>query len=509
MRGRSGRRARVALAAFLAATPILSACVPAPRPPVTDPGSSTVLLPLHVARGADAALVDSAGRQVVLRGANFNQLGDYFVTDPRLPTVAALDESDWADAQALGFSVVRLVTTWSAWEPERGRYDEAYTQRIADAVAAANAHGMYVIVDLHQDAWSKFVYAPPDHVCPAGWQRTRGWDGAPSWVTFTDGAETCSPDGKRESSPAVVAAWDAFYANRDGIRDAYAELWGHIAGRFAGMAGVAGFDLLNEPGQGSSSDGTVVGLAAAYRQAIAAIRSAERAVAPAAPPHAVLFEGVGGATPLVGFDLSDDPGLVFAPHTYSESFNDEPGQLDLSLDGYLLASQMYGTPVFLGEYGAYRSADFNQTWTSRVHRLVDAARYAGDTWWQWEQSCGDPHNTYFPMPEDEVLRRIPSCADSRSPQACPTRPYPRAVPGRLTELVAEPCGSGPLTVTGRTPTPSTADLWFPAPAGSSVPVVDGTGIVADADAVIVRPVPGGFRVFVRVAGDYRIRVEAA
>ncbi len=144
---------------------VAAACAPAPTPaPGPDPGADAGLLPLRATRGTNAALFDSAGRQVTLRGANFNQLGDYFVTDPRLPTVATLDEDDWDDAQAMGFNVVRLVTTWSAWEPVRGQYDLAYAARVRDAVEQANAHGMYALVDLHQDAWSKFVYSPIDHV---------------------------------------------------------------------------------------------------------------------------------------------------------------------------------------------------------------------------------------------------------------------------------------------------------------------------------------------------------
>lgn len=481
---------------------VLAACTTAPPGPVTtDPGTSTELLPLTATRGTDGVLVDSAGRQVTLRGANFNQLGDYFVTDPRLPTVATLDQADWDDAEALGFSVIRLVTNWSAWEPTRGNYDTAYAQRVKDAVDEANRRGIYVLVDLHQDAWGKFVYSPIGHPCPPGWQRTRGWDGAPEWATFTDGAETCSPDGKRETSPAVQRAWDNFYRDRDGIMGAYADLWYFIASQFAGDPGVAGFDLLNEPGAGDV-ELAVGGLARAYDLAIRAIRRAEADHAPGAPTHPVFFEPLFGGFPLIPFDFSDDPNLVFAPHTYAESFDDIAGFLDLSLNGYATAGTAYRTPVFLGEYGAYRGGSFNTTWTTRVHRLVDNLLYAGDTWWQWEQACGDPHNTSYPLSEEEVQTRLPGCADARSIQACPTRPSPRAVPGRLTSLDAHPCGPGPLTLTGRTPATSTADLWFPS-TSAAPPEVTGSGI----EGVTTRQVPGGWRVFVRVAGDYQISLS--
>ena len=89
---RRGVATTVAIAAAVAV--VATGCTTATAPGVADPGTSTTLLPLTATRGSGAALYDSAGRQVTLRGANFNQLGDYFVTDPRLPTVATLDESD-------------------------------------------------------------------------------------------------------------------------------------------------------------------------------------------------------------------------------------------------------------------------------------------------------------------------------------------------------------------------------------------------------------------------------
>jgi endoglycosylceramidase len=216
----------------------------------------------------------------------------------------------------------------------------------------------------------------------------------------------------------------------------------------------------------------------------------------------VFFEPVFGGFPLIPFDFSDDDNLVFAPHTYAESFDDIAGFLDLSMQGYRLAADAYRTPVFLGEYGAYRSDEFNRGWASRVHRLADELGFVGDTWWQWEQACGDPHNTSYPLSEDEVLRRLPSCADSRSIQACPTRPYPRAVPGRLTSLQAEPCGSGPLSFTGSTAAPSTADVWFPS-TSPTPPTVTGTGV----ESATPRAVPGGWRIAVRVDGDYTVEVS--
>ncbi|MDP8221795.1 MAG: cellulase family glycosylhydrolase [Candidatus Lernaella stagnicola] len=107
---------------------------------------------LQARMGDQAGIFDELGRQVLLRGVNFNHLGDYFETDPSLPTVSELSAEDWDDAAALGHNVVRLVTTWSAWEPDRDQIDMAYLDRVRAAVEEAKARDMYVVIDMHQDA---------------------------------------------------------------------------------------------------------------------------------------------------------------------------------------------------------------------------------------------------------------------------------------------------------------------------------------------------------------------
>ena len=79
-------------------------------------------------------------------------------------------------------------------------------QRLAD-------HGLYSIIDLHQDAWSATLAAPPDTVCPANSTPALGWDGAPAWATLDGGMARCAPAGIRELSPAVTTAFANFFAD--------------------------------------------------------------------------------------------------------------------------------------------------------------------------------------------------------------------------------------------------------------------------------------------------------
>lgn len=496
------RGRRWAAVAAVALTAVVGAsCTPAGTPPtVQDPGGSTELSWLRAVRGPDAGVYDDAGRQMLLRGVNLNHLGDYFQSHPDLPTVATLDDTDWDDLAAQGLNVVRLITSWSAWEPERDQLDTDYLARVRDAVAAANAHGMYVVIDMHQDAWSKFVATPAEETCAPGTRPQIGWDGAPLWATFTDGAPTCTPAG-REDSPAVKRAWGSFYANRDGVRDELAELWGWIATQFAHDPGVAGFDLLNEPGYSFDQAATLQGLAGFYRSAIRSIRSAETAAG--SRGHIVFFETTVNG-PFVAPGFSDDPNLVFAPHNYAESIGPSvPGLLELLTDALGLLADAYGTTTWIGEYGSFTSDTAARTaYMARFNRLQDADPGAGGTWWQWEQACGDPHDVSgaYPPSDEWVAEQLPRCSGSaRMDTPCTARSYPRAVPGRRISLSAEPCG-GALRVSGVTDTPSTAELWF---RGDAAPVVSGTGLGPST----VEARPGGYRVTVAVSGSYRIELS--
>ena len=112
---------------------------------------------LHAVRGDAPRIADAGGRQVLLRGVNVNQLGDYYRANPALDPVVPLRQADFAQIAAVGFNTVRLIVHWSALEPARGAFDRTYVARIREAVAWARAQRLYVVLDMHQDAWGKSV----------------------------------------------------------------------------------------------------------------------------------------------------------------------------------------------------------------------------------------------------------------------------------------------------------------------------------------------------------------
>jgi endoglycosylceramidase len=492
--------------------------------PAGAAGELPDLLPLHAVRGAAPGIVDAAGRQVVLRGVNLNTLGDYYQANPNLPTTYPYQDTDFAEMASYGFDVVRLIVSWSRLEPSRGTIDAAYLAQIHHAVDAARAQGIYTVIDLHQDAWGKFIASPPALVCGPGLSPSIGWDGAPEWATITDGADTCHGTS-REDSEAVRTAWDHFYADTHGIQSELVGVWGRVASEFAHDPAVAGYDLLNEPNVGHpGTTDAPVALGAFYGRAIGAIRAAEAAAGPGALSHLALFETTIYGQP-VPVDFTADTNIAFAPHNYAESFLPVVTiEQVYAYFGSLAAT--YGVALWTGEYGWFGDPPANKPKVVRFGQAEDAGApiVSGSTWWQWVQACGDPHSGGNPAP---VLTHFhtstcPGDVLTGVPEAWSTvvsRPLVRAAPGRIASLASDgdaatlhlqgdPAGAVPGAGSG-----ATLDLWVPdhralaggadaAVLGITAPVVRGSGI---ADVRLVAAV-GGWRVFAAVCAPYDVRI---
>ncbi|MFM1919697.1 MAG: hypothetical protein RLZZ303_1331, partial [Candidatus Hydrogenedentota bacterium] len=183
------------------------------------------------------AIVDLEGREVVLRGVNLGK--------KNAPFLPERSEEDYAALARWGFNCVRFYINWAAIEPAPGEYDVAFLDALAQHVAWANQHGIYVMLDIHQDLYSGAI--------PGG-------NGAPAWATLDDGKPHVKPDGPWGmayfTSPQVHQAFDSFWANRPGpgdvgLQDRFAAAAQALARKFADVPGVVGIDLYNEPGMGS------------------------------------------------------------------------------------------------------------------------------------------------------------------------------------------------------------------------------------------------------------------
>lgn len=442
---------RVVTVLVLLAAGLFLAPVPA-EAGTTQPALSR----LHVTTGKAAAIRSERGARVLLNGVNVMGLGEYYQANPDFASNVPIGSDDFQQIAALGFNSVRLVVSWSRLEPTRGAYDTAYVDEIRAAVADAAAHGVYTIIDMHQDAWGLAVDTPDGVTCPDGSFPANGWDGAPAWATITDGGQTCRT-GERELTDAVKNAWQNFYDDTDGIQAELVDVWGKLAGDFAGDPAVAGFDLLNEPGFGHNLGAETQPLGQFYGRAIKAIRAAEEAAA--GFHHIVFFEPSVGWSALgswpVPSGFTADKQLAFAPHVYAETF--APMTIAAGFAAAAKAAKAQGVPVWVGEWGYFSSNPADDA--DRMDRFgaaQDDYGYGG-AWWSWKQACGNPHVIGQPGgqpgPISQSLVRY-TCPDETAVDPDPaytgvlSRPLPWAVPGTTTRLDSDG-RTGTMVLVGR------------------------------------------------------------
>ncbi|MFF5228982.1 cellulase family glycosylhydrolase [Dactylosporangium sp. NPDC000521] len=512
---------RPRLAALVAVGALLLALAPiigAPARP-GPPSSAAVAgaggmqrLQVHPAPGPAgmATIGDVTGRQVILRGVNVNQLIDYYLRDPAVPATQPLTDGDFAQMAAMGFNVIRLGMSWSLLEPERGRFDESYLREIQAAVAAAKAHGIYTVLDMHQDAWGNAL-ARPSERCGGATTPTTGWDGAPAWATITDGTAHCQFLA-RDLAPAVATAFGNLYSDRDGIQTELVRTWAFVARAFAGEPAVAGYDLLNEPGIGPNpptSSGLLLGRF--YDAAITAIRAAENSAGGFAHiaffQPSVLWSGLGfDVTPPPGFTA--DRQLVFAPHPYSESISMDQSlgltiaSIERNLTVSARAAAAYGAALWPGEWGWFGDPAADGAKVRRFAAAQDRLGIGG-AFWVWRQGCGSPETGADAATSGNLVAvdcRTGASTPPPAPFAEPlARAYARVLPGRLESLTAGAHGTDLRITATAPPDPANCqvDIWFP---GESTPRLRTTNVLnASAEQV-----PGGWRITGCAGGAYSI-----
>jgi len=461
----------------------------------------------------DNRIVDDLDRDVLLRGVNITSLGEYWQGSPDCPPTQPTTADDWDAMAARGLSVIRLVVHWSRLQPERGAVDTAYLDEIDEAVTTAAEHGLYTVIDMHQDAYSAFIYTSDDETCPDGTWPGKGWDGAPEWATLTDGLSTCV-SGDRNSAPAVVAAWNHFYDDTDGIRGEFVDTWAAVAERFAGRPEVAGYDLLNEPETSRPAAELTPIYDELLTELIAAIRDAGS--------HQLIFlePAIPAADNSLGLVLADpvrmgvEPyNLVGSTHNYAESIDVTGLSLEMTNDLIWTMAEAQGTGVWIGEYGF---------WSTSPDVLEVAARYVADeddhaqggAWWQWRQPCGDPHSLHRVddtwQPHDTVVHlNTMDCVEGVD--LGPTeelltllgRGYPRVTPGRIRLLSSDP-GTGQLSLEAEADEAGgTLVLWTPTSASTHEVWSEGLEELEE------HTVPGGrlLTAIVSSAGSYTVGVE--
>jgi endoglycosylceramidase len=244
-----------------------------------------------------------------------------------------------------------------------GQYQRAYLDRVAAFVDQVRGHGIYVLLDFHEDGYSK-------ELCE---------DGAPLWAItplpspLPPGGAVLEP-GQPDChvAPEALAAHVSFFADTNGLQEAFIAMVKQVALRFRDDQSVLGYELFNEPlGSWDQAEAFSAKAAAALRQVDARHLvfwepSATRNITDYAP------------IPPKPFTV---PGTVYTVHIYSSKDGDWMRRLDSSAHGAHDEAEAWGTPLFVSEHGCDSNA-LGEAWTSRLFDDFDQDRVSS-TYWIW------------------------------------------------------------------------------------------------------------------------------
>ncbi len=363
--------------------------------------------------------VDAQGRVFVLHGMNARVEGlfDVSFSDGRtaLEPIPPFTLEDARRLRQLGFNFLRLPINWSGLEPtETGGIDAAYLERIAATVDLCRQAGVLVLLDFHQDAYSKEI----------------GEDGAPLWAIQPP------PDmllggpltdlGDRRLSPQVMRSFATFFGSAEPgprLRTRFAAAAAAVARRFASDDTVFAYEIMNEP---VAADAELPRFHAEVARAIRAVDTR----------HLIAFEPTAYRNQL---DIADVPattfeqqfglgGMIYAPHIYTVSFSSNESlrqsftRADLRPSNAAAVNEglAWGAPVLITEWGYgpadTRAKDYLELQTDIQDELMLSAAF-----WVWKEdsqgSWGMYERTATGWNERPLLRNALS------------RPRPEAIAG--------------------------------------------------------------------------------
>jgi len=479
---RTGGALRTVLAAILAtaasavaaATAAAAAAAPPPSPPLPWIGVRAVNRTLNPRAARRLVLADEFGREVTLRGANLEHEERNLPPSPpgsgptqrpidpaayaegrcpnntngyQEPPICGVDagrgkfnisgdfasRNDLAQARAYGLNFVRLCLSWSEIEPSPGNYSQPYLERVAQIVAWAEEQDVYVLLDFHEDNWSRYIVPAPNETgIPPYLVPNVGQDGAPEWAVVADGWPALAIFGEGPLNLASMKSFQNFYENRvvpglpqgaspgPGLQDHYIGALAFIAARFKYSSAVLGIELMNEPEPGTTLPPLVFAaefLYPFYKRAVQAL-TGERDGLPDCVPgasyfnssacaypdlgvrdtrHPIFFEpsavrNLVDFSPQVSAPLTNFSQLVYTPHVYTGVFTlnlaslniSWPPSFDFAFDSAWQEANAMGAAVLVTEFGGAPSGDAE---TLAPTLAAQDAHMTGGSVWSFKSNC--------------------------------------------------------------------------------------------------------------------------
>jgi endoglycosylceramidase len=343
----------------------------------SDPPLDPPKLTTHRLTTRGDVLIDELGRAVILRGVN---IGGRSKMPPFLPfdfadpaEIAGKADKMMSQVRALGANAVRLTFSWEALESVRGNFDAEYLRRYRLLLDAAQKADLHVIVDFHQDVF---------HAAFCG-------DGFPEWAlgSIVHGAphyDCLFPFWSLpyfDAASTVSQAFDRFWSNQDGLFDAFEAMWRHVARETGKHPAVAAFEIINEPGSGSTAlDMMGKSVLPPLYDRIAGLIEAE-----AGPAAIVCDEPVSSTADIQYLARPTHARFVYGPHYYDGATMLGIGPLDANrirtaIAAVLARTAGWNAPTVLGEFGAPNSVTFKSEYLAAIFDALDTGRASALLW---------------------------------------------------------------------------------------------------------------------------------
>jgi hypothetical protein len=310
-------------------------------------------------------VVDSAGNNIVLRGANF--MGYEFGERNRHT------EEDYIKIASWGFNVVRLPIAWHYVEPQPGIYNFSYLKEYVDRdIEWARKHGIYIILDMHQWYWSP-------HFTLLSGERGKGM---PSWLV------SAYPDSSDGETQAVTDFWlgkgpngTASDETNPSMQTRFIDMWKKVASIYAYESSIAAFDIFNEPYRGNlSREEQAECLYAFYQKLIPEIRKVDM-------KHIIVYEHTASITSKQA-ELLNYSNVMFSFHygRLKENYDGNRTRLESLFLEYFDRIANWNIPIYVGEFNTHIDWPNASQW---VHDMVDVLNKYGLSWTWWSYYRSD------------------------------------------------------------------------------------------------------------------------
>ena len=322
-------------------------------------------MPEYSVRIEGTAFKDHLGRTLILRGVNATG-------NAKLPPFQGITTPEQLDPlPGWGINALRLLFIWEAFEPLPGMYNMDYLNHYQRVIDWAANRGLYVVVDFHQDAFSRFL------IDGCG-------EGFPAWAIHSSIALDTPVNDERCESWGIKMiidfnhhrAWHHFHRNTQGAKSAYVSMVSTVAEALQHQTNVVGYEIINEP-WGTNSE-----LSALYSAVAQAIREHHPGSIVFVPPHALLSSGLlKNSMEKPAFE-----DFVYSPHFYdpfvimTKTWLGNASQKPL--DEMHQQAQTWQVPLFLGEFGAPAQTHGVAGYTHQIYDWLDS-RFASSAHWNY------------------------------------------------------------------------------------------------------------------------------